>query len=88
MRRDRLEREIDRVVKRILPLVPTDRKVVKEEFETVLGEIMACVDEKTGAGAEQLGKITDKVLNAMPNEFGRLEETDRSWPALIGYLYS
>jgi len=41
MRRKRLEQEIQRVVKRVLPLFPTDREMVKADFETILGEIMA-----------------------------------------------
>jgi hypothetical protein len=88
MRRKRLERELQRVVKRVLPLVPTDRAVGKADFETILAEILRCVDEKTGAGAAQLGQLTAKVLGDLPNEYGQLPEQDRSWPALIAYLYS
>lgn len=88
MRRKRLEREVQRVVKRVLPLVPTGRKVEKADFETIFGEIMVCVQEKTGASVEQLGQLTAKVVGDMPNEYGRLDEGDRSWPVLIGYLYS
>jgi hypothetical protein len=88
MRRNRLEREVQRVVKRVLPLVPTNRKVVKAEFEAIHAEVLACVQEKTGASVEQLSQVTAKVLSDLPNEYGRLDESDRSWPALIAYLYS
>jgi hypothetical protein len=88
MRRNRLEREVQRVVKRVLPLVPTGRKVEKADFETILGEVMACVQEKTGASGEQISQLRLKVLSDLSNEYGRLDERDRSWPVLIGYLYS
>lgn len=87
MRRERLEREVQRVVKRVLPTVPTDHKIVKEEFEAIHAEIMACVQEKTGASEERLAQAAAKVLGDMPKEYGRLDERDRSWPALIAYLY-
>lgn len=88
MRRERLEREVQRVVKRVLPQVPTGQKLVKTDFEIILGEIMACVQEKTNVSAEQLDQLKFKVLGDLPNEYGRLDERDRSWPALITYLYS
>ena len=88
MRHKRLEREVQRVVKRVLPLVPTGRKVEKADFETILGEVMACVQDKTGASVEQLGQLKFKVLGDLPNEYGQLDERDRSWPVLISYLYT
>jgi hypothetical protein len=88
MRRRGRERELQRVVKRVLPLVPTKRQVSKAEFEAINGEILACVHEKTGASPERLGQLVAKVLGDLPNEYGRLDERDRSWPALIAYLYA
>ena len=87
MRSKQTERELRRVVSRVLPLVP-EGKVVKAEFEAILGGVLACVREKTGASDEQLRPVTDKVLADLPNEYGRLDERARSWPALIRYLYS
>lgn len=87
-RRKKPSRELEGIVQRVLPLVPAERAVVKADFETILAEIMACVQEKTGANAEQLNQLKTKVLADLPNEYGRLEERDRSWPALITYLYS
>lgn len=88
MRRERLNREVQRVVKRVLPLVPTNRAVLKAEFDAIHDEILTCVQEKTGASEERLGQLAAKVLSDLPNEYGRLDERDRSWPALISYLYS
>jgi hypothetical protein len=88
MRPKKLDREVQGVVDRVLPLVPSGHAVVKGEFEFILGEIMACVDEKTGAGGERSAQVKDKVLTDLPTEYGRLGARDRSWPALIAYLYT
>jgi hypothetical protein len=82
------ERELQRVVKRVLPLVPTDRAITKADFERVLDEVLACVQQKTGAGAERLRQVADQLVADLPNEYGRLPERQRSWPVLITYLYS
>ncbi len=88
MRRKKPERELKRMLKRVLPLAPTDRPVAKADFETILAEVMACVHEKTSAPAEQLKQLTPKVLADMPNEYGGLPAADRSWEVLIAYLYA
>ena len=76
------------VVDRVLPLFPSDHAMAKGDFEDILGEILACVDEKTGAGVERIGQVKTKVLADLPNEYGRLNARERSWPALIAYLYT
>jgi hypothetical protein len=88
MGRKKLDPEVQGVVDRVLPLVPIGRAVSKGEFEAILSAVLACVDEKTGAGAERIGQVRDKVLAEMPNEYGRRAKRNRSWPALIAYLYS
>jgi hypothetical protein len=88
MRGQRQERELQQVVKRVMPLVPTGRPVTKSEFEAIHAAVHACVQEKTRASTERLGQLAAKVLGDLPNEYGRLDERHRSWPALIAYLYS
>ena len=88
MRSKRRDQELQGVLKRVLPLVPEDHSVVKAEFEAIHDEILACVHEKTGASAEQLRPLVEKVFRELPNEYGRLDAQERSWPALIRYLYS
>lgn len=88
MRRKKLDREVQGVVDRVLPLVPSGDTVTKGEFEVILGEVLACVDEKTGAGVDRIAQLKDKVLTDLPNEYGRLDARGRSWPALIAYLYT
>ncbi len=87
-RESRPDRDLRRLVKRLLPLIPTDHAITKSEFEKVLDEVIACVHKKTGAGAERLRQATDKVLADLPKEYGGLPKRERSWPALITYLYS
>jgi hypothetical protein len=88
MKREGKSRELHRVVKRVLPLVPTERAVGKSDFEAINREILVCVQEKTGASDERLGQLMDKVLRDLPSEYGRLDTRDRSWPTLIHYLYT
>jgi len=88
MRPKRLDREVQGVVDGVLPLVPSGRAVAKGDFEVILGAVMTCVDEKTGAGAERIAQVKDKVLTDLPNEYGRRDARDRSWSALIAYLYT
>jgi hypothetical protein len=82
------DRELQRVVRRVLLLVPTDRAVAKADFERILHEVMAHVQKKTGASSERLRQVTDKVLADFPSEYGGLPERQRSWPVLITYLYA
>jgi hypothetical protein len=63
--RERANRELRRVVKRILPLVPTGRNIAKAEFEAVHAEILACVHEKTGASPERLGQLKSIPASAI-----------------------
>jgi hypothetical protein len=88
MRRRKLDRELQRVVDRVLRLVPVDRAVTKQDFEAINAEVLACVEEKTGASPEQLAALIPKVLADLPGEYGQLNESQRSWPALIVYLYA
>ena len=82
------DRELKRVVDRALRLVPAGRAIPKPEFEAVHAEVLACVAAKTGATAERLGPVANKVLAEFPGEYGRLPEWDRTWPALIRCLYT
>src|SRR4051812_37017267 len=80
MGRKKLDREVQGVVDRVLPLVPTGHAVTKGEFEVIFGRVLECVAEKTGAGVEWIEQVKDKVLADLPKEYGRREERDRSWP--------
>jgi hypothetical protein len=87
MKQKDLKRVIERVVTRVLPLVPKDRAVGKGDFEAVLNEILTCLHENTKISIDAIAQKTGKVISDMPNEYGRLREDMRSWEAVIGYLY-
>jgi hypothetical protein len=81
-------RDMERVVKRVLPLVPKHKAIEKSEFQVILNEILTCLHENTKIGIDSIAQKTTKVLSDLPNEYGRLPEDERSWKALIGYLYA
>jgi hypothetical protein len=83
-----VKRDMERVVRRVLPLVPKHKAIEKSEFEVVLDEILTCLHENTKIGIDVIAQKTTKVLSDLPNEYGRLPEDASSWEALIGYLYA
>ncbi len=87
MNEENLKRETDQVVERVLPLVHKHTSIGKKEFEDILTEIMQCLHENTGTSIDAIAEKMHTVLEALPTEYGRLPEEQRSWEALIGYLY-
>ena len=88
MKEKELKPEIERVVTRVLPLVPKDKVVEKSDFEVVLMEILTCLHENTKVDIDAIAQKTSKVLSDLPNEYGHLPKDIRSWEVLIGYLYA
>ena len=82
-----LEREIDQVVKRVLRLARKHSNINKKEFEGIHAEIQRCLHENTRISMDAIAEKMDVVLGALSNEYGRLPEEQRSWEALIAYLY-
>ena len=87
MNEDNLEREINQVIKRVLPLVHKHTNIGKKEFEDIHAEILQCLHENTGIGVSAIAEKMHTVLEALPSEYGRLPEEQKSWEVLIGYLY-
>jgi hypothetical protein len=87
MNEEKLQRETDQVVKRVLPLVYKHTSIGKKDFEGIHAEIMKCLHENTGTSIDAIAEKKNTVLEALPTEYGRLSEEQRSWEALIGYLY-
>jgi hypothetical protein len=88
MQQEKLKQEMERVITRVLPLVPTDKAIEKSAFQVVLNEILTCLHENTKTSLDAIAQKTSKVLRDMPHEYGHLPEDARSWEALIGYLYA
>ena len=81
-------RETEMVVKRVLKTAAKYDSIGKAEFEAVLNEVMQQVQENTGIEPDEIAQMTDKVIEDMPKEYGQLSEADRSWEAMITYLYN
>ena len=47
MKQENLKQEIERVVTKVLPLVPKGKAVEKKDFEVVLNKILTCLHENT-----------------------------------------
>jgi hypothetical protein len=88
MKQNKLQGEIDRVVRRVLPLVPKDKAIEKKEFEAILNEILTCLHENTKIDIDVIAEKTRKVITDLPNEYGQLPKDARSWELMIGYLYA
>jgi hypothetical protein len=88
MKQDKLQDDIDRVVRRVRPLVPKDKAVQKSEFKVLLDEILTCLNEDTQIDIDVIAQKTPKVITDLPNEYGQLPKDARSWEVVIGYLYA
>jgi hypothetical protein len=87
MNEEDLKREIDHVVRRVLRLVHKHTSIGKKEFESIHAEILQCLHENTGTSKDAIVEKMHTVLEAFSIKYGRLSEEQRSWEALIEYLY-
>lgn len=83
-----LERETEKVVTRVMETAEKYDQIGKKEFEDILHKIMQQVEKNTSAEPDKIIEVTTKVIDDMPNEYGKLSEKDRSMEAMIAYLYS
>lgn len=81
-------RETEKVVQRVLKTVARYRAIGKKEFEAILHEVRQQVQEHTRIEPGRIAGATGKVIGDLPREYGRLAEAERSWEALIAYLYT
>lgn len=75
------------VVSRIMETVENYDKIGKEEFVSILRLVMEEVHRNTAIDVEEIAAATEKVIEAMPREYGQLSKRQRSRPAMIDYLY-
>lgn len=81
-------RETENVVKHVLKTAAKYDSVGKAEFEAILHKVMQQVEKNTGIEPDKIARTTDKVIEDMPKEYGQLSEADKSWEAMIAYLYN
>lgn len=85
--RDQL-RDVEQVVRRVMKTVEKYDQVGKAEFEAILGEVVHEVQKSTGFDRARVAAATPTVIDDMPREYGRLSNEQRTWGAMIGYLYA
>ena len=83
-----MKRELGWTIKRVTRLIPKDRSITKREFGAMLDEIVTCLHRNRKVSIKSLAEKTEKILTELPNEYGKLPESSRSWEKLIGYLYA
>ena len=88
MKHRNITNDTEAVVRRAMKLVHTFDTIGKQEFDAIHALILQSLQKNTGISMEEIVQKTDKVLKAMPNEYGQLDERLKSWEALIGYLYA
>lgn len=81
-------RDTEKVVQHVLKTVAKYNTVGKAEFELILSQVIQQVQKNTGLEPDKIARMTEKVIQDMPNEYGQLSEAARSWEALIAYLYN
>lgn len=60
----------------------------KAEFEEILHKLVQQVHKNTGIDMARVAGATPTVISDMPREYGQLSNEQRSWEAMIGYLYA
>jgi hypothetical protein len=81
-------RDMEQVVHRVMKSVAKYDKIGKAEFEAILGEVVHEVQKRTGFDRARVAAATPTVIDDMPREYGQLSNEQRSWDAMIGYLYA
>ena len=80
-------READQVIRRVMKIVEKSDHIGKAEFEKILRKVAQQVHKNTGIEPAQIAEATHTVIEDLPQEYGQLSDEQRSWEALIGYLY-
>ena len=81
-------RETEQVVRRVMQTVQKYDRIGKAEFEDVLHRVVQQVHKNTGIDMVRIAEATPAVIDDMPREYGQLNHEQRSWEAMIGYLYA
>lgn len=80
--------ETKQVVRRVMKTVRKYDQIGKAEFEEVLHKVVQQVHKNTGIDMTRIAEATPTVISDMPHEYGQLSSEQRSWEAMIGYLYA
>jgi hypothetical protein len=81
-------RDMEQVVRRVMKTVEKYNSIGKAEFEQILRKVVQQVQKNTGLDLGRIAEATPTVIDDMPREYGQLSNEQRSWEAMIGYLYA
>ena len=87
MQDDQRPNETEQAVTRIMKTVEEYDEIGKKEFVSILRLVMEEVHSNTDIDVERINGTTEKVITAMPKEYGQLSKRQRSRRAMIDYLY-
>jgi len=82
-----LREDSDKVVSEVLKLINQNQPLSKQGFEGINRKIMEFVSQNAGVSMDQVTQKMAAVIEALPKEYGSLDEKMKSWEALIAYLY-
>jgi len=89
MTKDRKQlRDMEQVVRRVMKSVEKYDYIGKAEFEEILRKVVQQVHQKTRIDMARIVEATPTVIDDIPREYGQLSNEQRSWEAMIGYLYA
>lgn len=81
-------REIDRVVAKVMKSVDTNRVINDQEnIERLLDGVILQVAKNRSLDIDQILLATNAVIQAMPEEYGGLDDNLKGWETLIAFLY-
>lgn len=81
-------RETEKVIRRVMKTMEKYDHIGRAEFEEVVHKVVQQVHKNTGIDMARISEATPTVINDLPHEYGQLSEGQRSWEAMIGYLYA
>lgn len=82
-------RELERVIAKGLKIVESAETQTpdKETLERLFDIVILQISKNRRLDVNQVAQVTDQVIAAMPQEYGQLDEEQRSWEAFIAFLY-
>lgn len=83
-----IRRDTEKVVRKVMRLVQQNDTIGKDEFEAVNRKIMEYVHKHTGISLELIVEKMRTVIKDLPQEYGQLDPSLKSWETLIAYLYT
>ena len=88
MNERQIRRDTEKVVRKVFRIVQKQDTIGKQEFEAVNRKVIEYVSKHTGIAMEEVVAKMNVVIKDLPQEYGQLDPTLKSWETLIAYLYT